>query len=126
MYKGWEGFVPGKWSNEVNVRDFIQKNYTPYEGDSSFLAPATEATKQLWQIVLDYMAKERANNGVLDCDTHIVSQVNSHEPGYIAKELEQIVGLQTDKPLKRAYNHLVVSKCLYKLVKCMVIKLLIE
>ena len=102
MYKGWEGFVPGKWSNEVNVRDFIQKNYTPYEGDSSFLAPATEATKQLWQIVLDYMAKERANNGVLDCDTHIVSQVNSHEPGYIAKELEQIVGLQTDKPLKRA------------------------
>ena len=102
MYKGWEGFVPGKWSTEVNVRDFIQKNYTPYEGDASFLAPATDATKKLWQIVLDYMAKERANNGVLNCDTHIVSQVNSHEPGYIAKELEQIVGLQTDEPLKRA------------------------
>lgn len=103
MYKGWEGFVPGKWSSdEVNVRDFIQRNYTPYEGDSSFLAPATEATKKLWEIVMDYCAKERANGGVLNCDTKIVSQINSHEAGYLAKDLEKIVGLQTDEPLKRA------------------------
>ena len=88
MYKGWEGFVLGKWSNdEVNVRDFIQKNYTPYEGDGSFLAPATEATKKLWEIVMDYCAKERANNGVYKCDTEIVSQVDSHNPGYLDKNL---------------------------------------
>ena len=103
MYKGWEGFVPGKWSNdEVNVRDFIQRNYVPYEGDSSFLAPATEATKKLWDIVLDYCKKEREAGGVLNCDTKIVSQINSHEAGYLAKDLEKIVGLQTDEPLKRA------------------------
>ena len=104
MFKGWEGFVPGKWSNdEINVRDFIQRNYTPYEGDGSFLAGPTEATKQLWNTVLDYMAEERKRGGVYDCDTNIVSQVNSHKPGYINKDLEQIVGLQTDVPLKRAY-----------------------
>lgn len=104
MYKGWEGFVPGKWSNdEINVRDFIQKNYTPYEGDGSFLAPATEATKKLWNEVLDLMKQEREKGGVLECDTEIVSLVNSHAPGYIDKDLEKIVGLQTDKPLKRAF-----------------------
>ena len=104
MFKGWEGFVPGKWSSdEINVRDFIQKNYTPYEGDAKFLAPATEATKKLWQEVLDLMKQERENNGVLECDTEIVSLVNSHNPGYIDKDLEKIVGLQTDKPLKRAF-----------------------
>ena len=103
MYKEWEGFVPGKWSDyDVNVRDFIQKNYVPYEGDSSFLAGPTERTQKLWQKVLDLFAQERAAGGVLDCDTSIVSQVNSHEAGYIDKDLEQIVGLQTDKPLKRA------------------------
>ena len=103
MYKGWEGFVPGKWSSdEVNVRDFIQRNYAPYEGDSSFLAPATDATKKLWGIVMDYCAKERAAGGVLKCDTSIVSQINSHEAGYLDKNLEVIVGLQTDEPLKRA------------------------
>ena len=103
MYKDWEGFVPGKWSDyDVNVRDFIQKNYVPYEGDSSFLAGPTERTQKLWQKVLDLFAQERAAGGVLDCDTSIVSQVNSHEAGYIDKDLEQIVGLQTDKPLKRA------------------------
>ncbi len=103
MYKGWEGFVPGKWSHdEVNVRDFIQRNYTPYEGDASFLAPATEATKKLWDIVMDYCAKERERGGVYDCDTKIVSQINSHNPGYLDKDLEKIVGLQTDVPLKRA------------------------
>ena len=103
MYKEWEGFVPGKWSDyDVNVRDFIQKNYVPYEGDSSFLAGPTERTQKLWQKVLDLFAQERAAGGVLDCDTSIISQVNSHEAGYIDKDLEQIVGLQTDKPLKRA------------------------
>ncbi len=103
MFKQWEGFVPGKWSNdEVNVRNFIQTNYVPYEGDGSFLAPATDATKQLWNEVLELCKKERENGGVLNCDTKIVSQINSHEPGYINKPLEKIVGLQTDEPLKRA------------------------
>ncbi len=102
-YKGWEGFVPGKWSNdEVNVRDFIQRNYTVYEGDSSFLESATEATKQLWQDVLSLYEEERKNGGVLDADTKIVSTLTSHAPGYINKDLEKIVGFQTDKPLKRS------------------------
>lgn len=103
QYEEWEGFVPGKWcDDEVDVRDFIQRNYTPYEGDASFLAPATEATKKLWQIVLDLSAKEREASGVLDADTKIVSTLTSHGPGYLDKELEKIVGLQTDKPFKRA------------------------
>ena len=103
QYEGWEGFVPGKWNNdEVDVRDFIQRNYTPYEGDASFLAPATEATQKLWNIVLDLSQKEREAGGVLDADTKIVSTLTSHEAGYLDKELEKIVGLQTDKPFKRA------------------------
>lgn len=103
QYKGWEGFNLGKWSNdEVNVRDFIQKNYTPYEGDDSFLAPATDATKKLWQEVLELFKKERDNGGVLDADTKVVSSLTSHGPGYIDKELEKIVGVQTDAPLKRS------------------------
>lgn len=103
QYEGWEGFVPGKWNNdEVDVRDFIQRNYTPYEGDASFLAPATEATKKLWNIVLDLSQKEREAGGVLDADTKIVSTLTSHAAGYLDKELEKIVGLQTDKPFKRA------------------------
>ena len=102
-YKGWEGFIPGKWSNdEVNVRDFIQRNYTPYEGDSSFLAPATDATNELWKNVMDLYEQERANGGVLDADTKVVSTLTSHGPGYINKDLEKIVGFQTDKPLKRS------------------------
>ena len=102
-YKGWEGFVPGKWSeDEVDVRDFIQRNYTPYEGDSSFLAPPTEATKKLWDIVLDLSKKEREAGGVLDADTKIVSTLTSHAAGYLDKDLEKIVGLQTDKPFKRS------------------------
>ncbi len=102
-YKGWEGFIPGKWSNdEVNVRDFIQRNYTVYEGDDSFLAPATDATKKLWDEVMALYAKERENGGVLDADTSVVSSLTSHAPGYIDKDLEKIVGLQTDKPLKRS------------------------
>ena len=77
-YKGWEGFIPGKWSNdEVNVRDFIQRNYTVYEGDDSFLAPATDATKKLWEEVMALYAKERENGGVLDADTKIVSSLKA-------------------------------------------------
>ena len=107
QYEGWEGFVPGKWNNdEVDVRDFIQRNYTPYEGDASFLAPATEATQKLWNIVLDLSQKEREAGGVLDADTKIVSTLTSHEAGYLDKELEKIVGLQTDKPFKRALQPL--------------------
>ncbi len=103
QYKGWEGFVPGKWCNdEVDVRDFIQRNYTPYEGDGSFLAPATEATKKLWDIVCDLTKKELANGGVLNADTKIVSTLTSHGAGYLDKDLETIVGLQTDEPFKRA------------------------
>ena len=102
MYKGWEGFVPGKWMEEVNVRDFIQRNYTPYHGDESFLAGPTEATRKLWDEVLDLLKQERANGGVLDADTDIIGTITSHGPGYIDKDLEKIVGLQTDKPLKRA------------------------
>ncbi|MBO7215146.1 MAG: formate acetyltransferase, partial [Clostridia bacterium] len=103
QFKGWEGFIPGKWSNdEINVRDFIQKNYTPYEGDDSFLAPATDATKKLWEMVMDLSKKERENGGVLDADTKVVSTLTSHAPGYIDKNLEKIVGFQTDAPLKRS------------------------
>ena len=102
-YKGWEGFIPGKWcDDEVNVRDFIQRNYTPYDGDESFLAPATDATKKLWKEVLELYKQERENGGVLDADTTIVSTLTSHNPGYIDKDLEKIVGFQTDKPLKRS------------------------
>ena len=103
QFKGWEGFIPGKWCNdEVDVRDFIQHNYTPYDGDASFLAPATEATKKLWQIVCDLTKKEREAGGVLDADTAIVSTLTSHGAGYLDKDLEKIVGVQTDAPFKRS------------------------
>ena len=95
-------FVGGKWQTEINVRDFIQKNYTPYDGDSSFLAGPTEATTKLWQECCDLFKKERENGGVVDMDTKIVSTITSHGAGYIDKELEKIVGLQTDAPLKRS------------------------
>ena len=101
-YEGWNGFTCGVWQNEVNVRDFIQRNYTPYEGDGSFLAPATQNTKKLWAIVSDLSEKERKAGGVLDADTSVVSTLTSHGAGYLDKDLEQIVGLQTDKPFKRA------------------------
>ena len=96
------GFKEGKWNKKIDVRDFIQNNYTPYEGDSSFLADPTEKTKKLWNEVLDLYQKERENGGVLDCSTDVASNITSHAPGYIDKDLEDIVGLQTDKPLKRA------------------------
>ena len=98
----WENFKEGQWTNEIDVRNFIQMNYTPYEGDSSFLADATERTKELWNIVLDLYKKERENGGVLDVSNDIASTISSHDAGYIEKDLEQIVGLQTEKPLKRA------------------------
>ena len=100
--EAWDGFVGGNWQRAVDVRNFIQKNYTPYDGDDSFLAGPTEATTKLWADVMDLFAQETANGGVLDMDTKMVSTITSHEAGYIDKPLEQIVGLQTDKPLKRA------------------------
>ncbi|MBQ3939847.1 MAG: formate C-acetyltransferase [Oscillospiraceae bacterium] len=99
----WEGFRPGKWSNSsVNVRDFIQLNFTPYDGDESFLEGPTDATKQLWAQVMDLARQEREAGGVLDMDTKIISTITSHPAGYLDKSLEKIVGLQTDKPFKRA------------------------
>ncbi|MBD2577109.1 formate C-acetyltransferase [Oscillatoria sp. FACHB-1406] len=97
----WNEFNPGNWTKEVDVRDFIQKNYTPFEGDESFLVGATSRTEELWQQVAQLMIKER-EKGILDADTAIASTIVSHAPGYIDKDIEQIVGLQTDKPLKRA------------------------
>ena len=102
-FEQWKGFQKGDWQSEINVRDFIQRNYTPYEGDDSFLATTTEKTQKLWDKVLDLYKKEQASPGsVLDIDTKTVSTVSSHEAGYIEKDLEDIVGLQTDAPLKRA------------------------
>ncbi|MBQ3936245.1 MAG: formate C-acetyltransferase [Ruminococcus sp.] len=99
----WEGFVPGRWSRtSINLRDFIHLNYTLYEGDESFLEGPTEATKQLWAQVMDLSEKERAAGGVLDMDTKIISTITSHDAGYLNKDLEQIVGFQTDKPFKRS------------------------
>ena len=95
-------FVGGKWQSEINVRDFIQRNYTPYYGDASFLSGPTEATTRLWQQCLELFAQEHEKGGVLDMDTSIVSTITSHDAGYINKDLEKIVGLQTDRPLKRA------------------------
>lgn len=99
----WEGFKEGRWSNtSVNVRDFIKKNYTPYDGDESFLVGPTDATKKLWDQIMDLSRQEREAGGVLDMDTKIVSTITSHGAGYLNKDLEQIVGLQTDKPFKRS------------------------
>ena len=102
-FEQWKGFEKGDWQEKIDVRNFIQLNYTPYEGDSSFLADATEKTNKLWNEVLELYKKEQnSKGGVLDIDTKTVSTVSSHEAGYINKDLENIVGLQTDKPLKRA------------------------
>ena len=102
MRPEWNEFVGGKWDHEINVRDFIQKNYTPYEGDESFLAAPTQNTKDLWNMVLDLQKKEREAGGVLDMDTKVVSTITSHGPGYLDKSKETIVGFQTDKPFKRS------------------------
>ena len=101
-FKQWDGFKKGDWTEEINVRDFIQANYTPYEGDDSFLSPTTEKTKKLWDKVLELYKKEKEAGGVLDIDADTISTISSHEAGYIDKDLEEIVGLQTEKPLKRA------------------------
>ena len=101
MVEAWKGFVDGAWQNEINVRDFIQLNYTPYYGGPSFLAGPTKDTISLWDEIKELKKKEIENGGVLDMDTEIVSTITSHEAGYINKKKEKIVGLQTDKPLKR-------------------------
>jgi formate C-acetyltransferase len=101
MLVEWHGFTEGNWTKEVNVRDFIQKNYTPYEGNAEFLAAPTEKTQQLWHKVLELMKQER-EKGVLDVDTKVPTSITAHAAGYIDRDLEQIVGLQTDRPLKRA------------------------
>jgi len=102
----WRGFTDGHWNDDVNVRDFIQRNYTPYDGDETFLEGPTEATDKLWGRLQELQKAERENGGVLDMETEVVSGVNAYGPGYIdesLKDLEQVVGLQTDKPLKRAF-----------------------
>jgi len=102
-YEQWNGFSGRLWKEEINVRDFIQNNYTPYDGDASFLAGPTEATNKLWDKLSQLQKEERAKGGVLDMDTDIVTGLTSHGAGYLDKDLEKIVGLQTDKPLKRAF-----------------------
>ena len=99
----WESFTGGDWQEEIDPAEFIRLNYTPYDGDESFLANATEATTALWTKLQALQKEERAKGGVLDMDTDIVSSITSHKPGYLDKDLEKIVGLQTDKPLKRAF-----------------------
>lgn len=106
MRTEWRGFKGNKWKSEVDVRDFIQNNYTSYDGNESFLAKPTKATEELWSILKNLQKEERAKGGVLDMETEIVSSLTAYGPGYIGektKELEKIVGLQTDKPLKRAF-----------------------
>lgn len=100
--EAWKGFSEGEWQNNVNVRDFIQKNYTPYEGDESFLAGSTKATDTLWEQVMEGIKIENRTHAPVDFDTSVASTITSHDAGYIEKDLEQIVGLQTDAPLKRA------------------------
>ncbi len=102
MKNEWSSFVPGIWQKEINVRDFIQKNYTPYDGDESFLAGPTADTLALWDQVMDLTRQEREKGGVLDMDTRIISTITSHGPGYLDQSKEKIVGFQTDKPFKRS------------------------
>lgn len=106
MVNQWKNFIGGLWEDEINVRDFIQRNYTPYNGDESFLSPATDNTNKLWSKLKELQKEERSKGGVLDMETEVVSSITSYGPAYIdenLKELEQVVGLQTDKPLKRAF-----------------------
>ena len=98
----WKDFKGGIWQDKIDVRDFIQSNYTPYEGDDKFLAGPTENTKKLWAQVMELNKKERENGGVLDVDTKTVSGINAYKAGYLNKDLETIVGFQTDEPFKRA------------------------
>ena len=102
MKQEWRDFRPGSWEREINVRNFIQKNYTPYDGSDEFLAPATENTRELWDLVMELTRQEQKAGGVLDMDTRIISTITSHGPGYLDKNKETIVGFQTDKPFKRS------------------------
>lgn len=102
--RAWEGFNPGEWNEKVNVSDFIKRNYTEYTGDSSFLSGATERTKELMEKFSKLLDKERENGGVLSVDTETVSSLVTYAPGYLDKEKELIVGLQTDSPLRRGVN----------------------
>ena len=102
MRHQWRSFQPGVWEREINVRNFIQKNYTPYDGNESFLASATKNTEQLWDQVMELSRQEQEAGGVLDMDTRIISTITSHGPGYLDKEKETVVGFQTDKPFKRS------------------------
>ena len=103
-YTAWEGFQPGEWQKSINVRDFIQKNYTPYEGDESFLAGPTQRTQELNHKLSNLLKLEQEFGGVLDIDTETVSSLTSYNPGYLDQEKELIVGLQTDRPLRRGVN----------------------
>lgn len=103
MKEQWQGFKGTKWQDEADVRDFIQNNYTPYDGDESFLVGPSKATEKLWDELQKLQKEERSKNGVLDMETEIVSSITAYKPGYLDKDLEKIVGLQTDKPLKRAF-----------------------
>ena len=105
-FEQWQGFSGRKWKEGVDVRDFIQNNYKPYDGDESFLAGPTEATDKLWGKLQELQKEERKKGGVLDMETEVVSSITAYGPAYISddmKDLEQVVGLQTDKPLKRAF-----------------------
>ena len=102
-FKEWEGFKSGQWEKEIDTRGFIQLNYAPYEGDDKFLVDATDSTNKLWDIVMDLTKKEIANGGVLEADEKVASGVDTHKAGYLDKNLEKIVGVQTDKPFKRAF-----------------------
>ena len=101
-YEGWAGFEGGTWVREINLRSFINHNYTPYDGDETFLEGPTQDTKDLWEQVLELSKEEREKGGVLDMDTKVISTITSHGPGYLNKDKEKIVGFQTDKPFKRA------------------------
>ena len=106
MREEWTGFKGSKWTDDINVRQFIQDNYTPYDGDESFLEGPTEATDKLWGKLQELQKEERKRGGVLECETEVVTGLTAYGPGYIdesMKDLEKIVGLQTDKPLKRAF-----------------------
>ncbi|MFZ2369993.1 MAG: pyruvate formate lyase family protein, partial [Trichococcus flocculiformis] len=104
MNNAWRGFKGSQWQNGIDVQEFIKDNYTEYVGDDSFLEGPTEATNELWQEIVELKKQEIANGGVLDADTSVVSTITSHPAGYINKDLEKIVGLQTEKPLKRGLN----------------------
>ena len=101
-YEGWRGFEGGTWVREINIRSFIRHNYTPYDGNEDFLEGPTQDTLDLWAQVMDLTRQEREAGGVLDMDTSVISTITSHGPGYLDKNIEKIVGFQTDKPFKRS------------------------